>query len=167
MKLSEGFPSSENQELMEKLEKYKDVISPKKGNKPALRELFQQLKSEIVKLLKKKRSKVPRSNKGEEERSSTSSSSNKSSILTITKDKVKISNFNLRTPPNEKKEIETNKNEEEKGLLGKRKQFKDELERELELFLPSKFFVITNEFYKEKFFGGKTGFFITQGEKDY
>ena len=83
--------------------------------------------------------------------SSSSTSQRKSEEENEQKFSVQIKEEMFLTPP---KEIQANKkclkqNSENGQLLGKR-TFRCELERELELFMPSKFFVVTNDFYKRK-----------------
>lgn len=156
MKLSEGFPNSEGPMFTEKLEKFREIVQSKKHNLAVLETTFEQLRPEIVKLLKKKRRKNTKSCKRDTSSPNSSSSPNQSKGKKNLKLGLEFNSLNQQknfflTPPKENqtggKSLELKMESEQ--MLGKR-VFRCDLERELELFMPSKFFVVTNDFYKRK-----------------
>lgn len=162
MKLSEGFPETEKASFIEKLEQFRDIIVPKKDDFAALKVTFEQLRPRIVKLLKKKRRKTAKS-KQVSSLSSRSTSTHKRMPHTEGVNVSMNSPCALQyrkmflTPPKETS-IPKNTggvNSNDAQLLGKR-PFRCEFERELELFMPSKFFVVTNNFYKKRLLVKKT-----------
>lgn len=143
-----------------------------KDNIPKLKETFINMRAEIVKLLKKKRRTFSQLST---ERSSTSqqqeeedhqyqqhqqkadlneplklrkTQSTRSELVTKTaRMAVNGGSSDFQTP--EKGQSDSENDQTNQSVLSKR-HFKQDYERELELFLPSKFFVVTNVFFKSK-----------------
>lgn len=162
MKLSEGFPETEKASFTQKLEQFRGLVVAKKDDFQALKVTFQQLRPQIVKLLKKKRRKTAKS-KQVSSLSSKSSTSQKRALqlqpmnmpgnFSSSEDYRKM----FLTPPKDTNAAKNlgEVNSDNAQLLGKR-PFRCEFERELELFMPSRFFVVTNNFYKKRLLVVKT-----------
>lgn len=153
LRLSEGFTAKNRIVFSEKLEKYRTTVSDLRQSPKQLKLKLDMLRPEIVRLLKKKR--TTNANKRMQAWNMEKENSNQDSAAY----KYSKSYKSYHTPQKEEQPVQMKLqgmgyeneqvSENRQRYLGKR-TLKFEIEKELELYIPSKFFLVTNNFYKVK-----------------